>query len=125
MLFMAISEDRYQRLWKSIVNVLKNSGLSISRIAKAGSRARQQHRPDSDMDVIFAVARDPMKRFFYPQLIPILRANFPEERVYAGTTYNVIHMDLRKGGNIDLVLLSEYEFDQQHGKDVEYRRSYL
>jgi len=122
---MAKSNERHHKVWKSIVNVLQNSGLKVSRIAKAGTRADQAHRYESDMDVIFAVVGNPDKRSFYPQLITALNSNFPLERVYESSKYNIICMDFNKGINFDLVLLTEYEFDRQHGKDLDYRRNYL
>ncbi|MBD3212460.1 MAG: hypothetical protein GF311_07615 [Candidatus Lokiarchaeota archaeon] len=122
---MIPSEDRYHRLWTSIYNVLTHQRLEVSRVAKAGSRARIQYRPDSDMDVIFAVSGDPSKSNFYPKLIRVMNANFPNETVYPGRSYNVVHIDFARGGKFDLVLLSEREFDIQHGNDVEYRRNNL
>ena len=122
---MAKSNERHHKVWKSIVNVLQNSGLKVSRIAKAGTRADQTHRYESDMDVIYAVAGNPDKRSFYPKLITALNSNFPLERVYESSKYNAILMDFNKGINFDLVLLTEYKFDRQHGKDLEYRRNYL
>ncbi len=119
-------DSRYEHLWKSIVNVMKNSNLKISRIAKAGSRARRQHRPDSDMDIIFAVVGDPPREKFYPDLMRILQSNFPEADVSLGTEGNVVKLvDPRTGARFDLVLLTEADFDDQHSNDVEYRRKHL
>ena len=109
----------------SIVNVMTRSNLGISRIAKAGSRAIQTHRPDSDMDVIFSVSGNPSKASFYPMLIRILKANFRSDQVYPGSNYNVVHLDFQSGAKFDLVLLSENDFDDQHEDDVNYRRENL
>ena len=95
------------------MNVLQNSGLKVSRIAKAGTRADQAYRYENDMDVIFAVAGNPDKRSFYPQFITVLNSNFPLERVYESSKYNAICMDFDKGINFDLVLLTEYEFVEE------------
>ncbi|MBD3216203.1 MAG: hypothetical protein GF311_26555 [Candidatus Lokiarchaeota archaeon] len=122
---MVPSEDRYHRLWRSIYNVLTHQGLKISRVAKAGSRAKQQYRPDSDMDIIFAVVGDPSKREFYPKLIKVMNDNFRTEHVYPGDSYNVVHIDFIRGGKFVLVLLTEKEFDNQHGQNIEYRRDNL
>ncbi len=122
---MAIPEDRYRSKWKSIVNVMKSSSLKVSRITISGSRARKKHRPDSDLDIIFAVAGNPSKGDFYSKLINVLKKNFPNEKAYPGSTYNVVHMDFIGGGKFDLALLTEDNFDKQHGKDVEYRRNNL
>ncbi|MFW9997612.1 MAG: hypothetical protein ACFFD4_36565 [Candidatus Odinarchaeota archaeon] len=119
------SDQFYHSKWKSIVNVLKSSNLSVSRIAQAGSRARRQHEPASDMDVIFAVARNPSRQSFYPELIEVLKSNFPYETVYPGTNYNVVHLDFNSGGKFELVLLTEQDFDRQHRHNVEYKRDNL
>ena len=122
---MVASEDKYHSKWNSIVNVMKNSNLKISSIAQAGSRARRDYSSNSDMDVIFTVARSPNKREFYPKLMKLLKNNFPEDRVFPGSHYNVIHINFKKGGIFDLVLLTEGAFDKQHGTDVEFRREHL
>ena len=122
---MVVPEDRYHSKWNSIVNVMKSSNLKISRIAQAGSRARRDHKPNSDMDVIFAVARNPNKREFYPKLMKVLSDNFPESNVFPGSHYNVVHINFKKGSIFDLVLLTEGAFDKEHGADVAYRRDNL
>ena len=122
---MAVQEDRYHSKWNSIVNFMKNSNLKISRIAQAGSRARREHKPNSDMDVIFAIAGNPHKREFYPKLMKLLKDNFPEDEVFPGSNYNVVHLNFKKGGIFDIVLLTEETFDKQHGADVAYRRDNL
>ncbi len=122
---MVVPEDRYHSKWNSIVNVMRNSGLRISRIAQAGSRARRDHRLNSDMDVIFAVARNPIKREFYPKLMKLLNDNFPEDKVFPGSNYNVVHINFKRGGIFDLVLLTEETFDKHHEADVAYRRDKL
>ena len=52
--------------------------------------------------------------------------NFQHWEIYPGENYNVVHMDdLKTGGEFDLVLRTEAEFDKQHGNDVKYRRRNL
>ena len=119
------TDQFYQAKWKKVVNVLKNSNLGISRIAQAGSRAKQRHRPNSDQDVIIAVSDNPTKTEFYPDLIGVLESNFPSETVYLGSNNKVVHLDFTAGGKFDLVLLSEGDFDRQHQGIKDYRRSNL
>ena len=119
------NDQYYHSKWLLIVNVMKNSNLRISRIAPAGSRATHRHRLDSDMDVIFATAGNPSRELFYPQLIPILRRNFPSDKIYPGGQYHVVHLDFNTGGKFDLVLLSEYDFDREHQDILQYRRDHL
>ena len=118
-------ENFYHSKWKSIVNVMKSSNLKISKIAQAGSRAKKKHRPDSDMDVIFAVAGNPSKNSFYPNLMTVLKNNFPNEKIYSGSNYNVVHLDFRQGGKFDLVLLTEADFDNEYKNILDYKRKNL
>ncbi len=118
-------ENFYHSKWKSIVNVMKSSNLKISKIAQAGSRAKKKHRPDSDMDVIFAVAGNPSKNNFYPNLMTVLKNNFPNEKIYPGSNYNVVHLDFRQGGKFDLVLLTEADFDNEYKNILDYKRKNL
>jgi len=118
-------ENFYHSKWKSIVNVMKSSNLKISKIAQAGSRAKKKHRPDSDMDVIFAVAGNPSKNNFYPNLMTALKNNFPNEKIYPGSNYNVVHLDFRQGGKFDLVLLTEADFDNEYKNILGYKRKNL
>ena len=123
---MSHSNDQfYKSKWIKVVNVLKSQNLGISRIAQAGSRAKQQHKPESDQDIIFAVSGNPSKETFYPKLMRILKSNFPHDKVYPGKNYNVVHLDFKTGGKFELVLLSEGEFDRQHKGIKDYRRNYL
>lgn len=116
-------ENYYHSKWKSIVNVMKSSNLKISKIAQSGSRAKKKHRPDSDMDVIFAVAGNPSQKNFYPRLISVLKNNFPNEKVFPGSNYNVVHLDFKQGGKFDLVLLTEAEFDKEYKSILDYKRN--
>lgn len=118
-------ENLYHSKWKSIVNVMKSSNLKISKIAQAGSRAKKKHRPDSDMDVIFAVAGNPSQKNFYPDLMAVLKSNFPYEKVFPGSNYNVIHLDFKQGGKFDLVLLVETEFDKEYKSILDYKKKNL
>ena len=118
-------ENFYHSKWKSIVNVMKSSNLNISKIAQAGSRAKKKHRPDSDMDVIFAVAGNPSQKNFYPNLKTVLKSNFPLEKVFPGSNYNVVHLDFRQGGKFDLVLLTEAEFDTEYKSILDYKKKNL
>jgi predicted nucleotidyltransferase len=118
-------ENFYHSKWKSIVNVLKSSNLKISKIAQAGSRAKKKHRPDSDMDVIFAVAGNPLQNIFYLDLMTVLKNNFPNEKVFPGSNYNVVHLDFKTGGKFDLVLLPEAEFDKEYKSLLDYKKKNL
>ena len=118
-------ENFYHSKWKSIVNVMKSSNLKISKIAQAGSRAKKKHRPDSDMDVIFAVAGNPSQKNFYPDLMTVLKSNFLYEKVFPGSNYNVIHFDFKQGGKFDLVLLTEAEFDKEYKSILDYKKKSL
>ena len=120
-----LPDSYYQARWKRIVNVMKTSNLGLSRIAPAGSRAKRQHRPDSDYDVIFAVSDNPSREDFYPDLIEVLQSNFDNAEVYPGSNYNVVHVDFHRGGNIDLVLLTESNFDRQYKSIKDFKRSHL
>lgn len=115
----------YHSKWKKIVNVMSHSNLSVSRIAPAGSRTKRKHRIDSDMDVIFAVARNPSHEEFYPNLIYTLESNFPHDKVYPGRDYNVVHFDFSSGGKFDLVLLTEKSFDGEYESIKNYKRENL
>ncbi len=119
------NDEYYESKWKSIVNVLKHSNLKVSRIAQAGSRARRQQRPDSDMDVIFAVADDPSRKAFYPKLMKVLKGNFPYDRIFPGGSYHVVHLTFHNGGKFELVLLTEQNFDSEYYDILEYKRKFL
>lgn len=120
-----LPENHYKKKLNSITSVLKNSKLGLSKIAPAGSRAKQEHRPDSDQDAIFAIAGDPTKKEFYPKLIEILKNNFPLDDVYPGKSNNIVHLDFRSGAEFELVLKSDKGFDKEHSLLKLYRRKNL
>ena len=119
------NDEYYHARWKKIVNVMQNNNLSLSRIAPAGSRAKKQHRPDSDFDVIFAVSKNPTHQTFYPKLIQALKANFKNDNVYAGKNYNVVHLDFQSGAKFDMVLLTDIEFDKEYDSIKDFKRLHL
>ncbi|MFW9996703.1 MAG: nucleotidyltransferase domain-containing protein [Candidatus Odinarchaeota archaeon] len=115
------NDEYYNAKKKKIFNVLKHQNLKVSRVAVAGSRARQEQHPGSDMDIIFSVSGDPSRDDFYPELQDVVKANYPEASVYPGENNNVIHLDLPNEAKVELVLRTEAEFEKQHGKDKAYR----
>ncbi len=122
---MTPTDKYYQSKWKSVVNVMKSQNLNVAKIAKAGSRARQQQTSKSDLDVIFSVSGNPSKQTFYPKLETVLKVNFPHDQVKLGTDKNVVHLFPSKGGKIDIVLLDDSKFDKEHGNNVEYKKNNL
>lgn len=105
-------EQRYASIWRSIGNFLRNSsGLRIGGVARTGSRRRMNHRPDSDLDIIFWVSGDPGKNQVYPDLVDrlkkVLRVN-----AWIGSSYNVINIS-KDTLEIDLVLVSQKGFSEE------------
>lgn len=119
------NDEYYHARWKRIVNVMQYNNLRLSRIAPAGSRAKKQHRLDSDFDLIFAVSKNPIRRIFYPKLIEVLSANFKNDNVYPGKQYNVVHLDFQSGAKFDIVLLTESEFDREYDSIKDFKRKNL
>ena len=105
--------------------MLQNSKIGLAKIAPAGSRAKQEHRPDSDQDVILAVSGNPSRKEFYPKLENILKSNFPNDEVYLGREGNVVHLDFKSGAEFELVLQSEKEFDKEHHSLKIYKKKHL
>ena len=122
---MTPTDEYYQSKWKSIVKVMTSQNLNVAKIAKAGSRARQQQTSKSDLDVIFSVSDNPSKQNFYPNLDKVLKANFPNDQVKLGDDKNVVHLFPSKGGKLDIVLLESIKFDKEHGDNVEYKKNNL
>jgi len=120
-----LPDEHYKKKMKSIMNVLQNSKIGLAKISPAGSRARQEHRPDSDQDVIFAVSGNPSRAKFYPKLTELLKANFPNDNVYPGSNNNIIHLDFNSGAEFELILQSNKEFDKEYASLKLYRRKNL
>ena len=120
-----LPDSHYKKKMNSITHVLHNSKLGLSKITPAGSRAKQEHRSDSDQDVIFAISGDPKKREFYPELIKTLKKNFPQDNVYPGKSNNIIHLDFRSGAEFELVLKTDKGFDKEHASLKLYKRKNL
>ncbi len=120
-----LPESHYKKKMNSITHILQNSKLGLSKITPAGSRAKHEHRTDSDQDVIFAIAGDPMKKEFYPELIKTLKNNFPLDKVYPGKSNNIVHLDFRNGSEFELVLKTDKGFDKEHASLKLYKRKNL
>ena len=123
--FINSKDKHYKSKEKSIENVLRNSGMKVSKAAPAGSRARQQQHKSSDQDMIFSIKGDPPQDKVYLKVKKVMKANFPEYNVYLGKNENVIHLKNKLGAKFDLKLLPETEFDRQNKKNRDYRRNIL
>lgn len=114
-------KERYQSIWMSIVHFLyNNSGLKISRIAQAGSRAKQTDIKGSDLDVVFSVSPNQSREQIYPGLVEKLRKNFPNTRVNIGDL--TIHVEFTTHLSVDVVLRDDYQFTYQHQEIVDIRQ---
>lgn len=113
-------EQQYSSLSGKINNFLrKNTGYVIHGVARQGSRKEGTHDDDSDLDIIFAIARNPAKQTIYPDLVEKLSNNMGLD-ASIGSSYNVIN--LQKGDlEVDLVLLTVNQFDSQC-RSGRYRR---
>ncbi|HEC41067.1 hypothetical protein LCGC14_0473910 [marine sediment metagenome] len=120
-----LPDDHYKKKLKSITHVLKNSKIGLAGISPAGSRAKQENRPDSDQDVIFSVSGNPNRKVFYPKLTKLLKTNFPNDRVYAGGNNNIIHLDFNSGAKFELVLQTDKKFEKENKSLKLYRRKNL
>lgn len=106
-------DQEYASIWRSVINFLKNNtALPISGIARAGSRRRGDYSSDSDLDIIFAIVKDPSKTKIYPKIVEKLRKGFPDAYINIGSSYNVINFK-KKDLKIDLVLRTESQFQKQ------------
>ena len=108
-----LPDEHYKKKLNSINNVLKNSKIGLSKYTPAGSRAKQENRPDSDQDVIFAISGNPTRKQFYPKLEKLLKSNFPNAKVYPGKNNNIVHLDLQSGAKFELILQTDKEFDKE------------
>ena len=120
-----LPDEHYKKKMKSITHVLKNSKIGLTGISPAGSRARQENRPDSDQDVIFAVSGNPNRKGFYPKLTELLKINFPKDRVYPGHNSNIIHLDFNSGAKFELILQTNKEYEKEQKSLKLYRRKNL
>lgn len=117
--------NHYKKKMKSITNVLKNSKIGLSMISPAGSRPKQEHRPDSDQDVIFSISGNPDRKDFYPELTKLLKKHYPKDEVYPGTNNNIVHLDFNSGAKFELVLQTKKDFNKEHKSLKLYRRQNL
>ncbi len=123
-----LNDEYYKSKWDSVVKIFQMSNLGIAAQSRAGSRARMIHDCRSDLDVIFYVNGDPERDDFYRDLRELLEKNFQRahrHNVYPGSNNNVVHLETAQGGIFDFVLLTEPDFENQHGNDVEWRRENL
>jgi len=105
-------EQRYSRFWRQLANFLsKNTGLSISGVAREGSRRRDTHNDRSDLDVIFAISNDPSKREVYPALVEKLNSGF-NVQARIGSSYYAVKI-VKDQLRCDLVLKTQSQFQAQ------------
>ena len=105
-------EQQSSSFAKKLDNFLhKNTNLKIHGVARQGSRKQGIHGDDSDLDIVFAVSKDPNKDEIYPELVDNLIKGM-NVKAELGDNKNVIN--IKKGDlDIDLVLLSKEDFEKQ------------
>ncbi len=105
-------EQQASSFAKKLDNFLhKNTNLKIHGVALQGSRKQGTYRDDSDLDIIFAAAKDPNRDKIYPELADKLIKGM-NVKAELGANKNIIN--IRKGDlDIDLVLLSKEDFEKQ------------
>lgn len=112
-------EQGYASFWRSLKNFLLNSsGFNVSGVARVGSRGEGTHKDKSDLDVIFAIAGNPLKTKVYPPLVERLKKGF-NVNADIGRSYNIIKI-WKKQIKCDLALRSEAKFKAQV-KSQKYR----
>lgn len=114
-------EQRYARFWRSLRNfLLSSSGFPVSGAARRGSRHWGTHHNKSDLDIIFAISRDPSKKEVYPPIIERIKSTL---RVNAnvGESYNAIKI-WKEGISCHLVLRTQVEF-RAHLNSGQYQES--
>ncbi len=99
----------YENLAYKIETILGSYFPKI-KFEKAGSRAKNAFRRESDLDIRFYYPGH-KKEEIYPKIIEILKKKLPSlngERIKyeIGRDYNVIKILPENGGKIDLVLVS-------------------
>jgi len=105
-------EQQASSFAKKLGNFLhKNTNLKIHGVARQGSRKQGTHRDYSDLDIVFAVSKDPGKDEIYPELLDKLR-NVMKVEAELGANENVINIK-RRDLEADLVLLSIKDFEKQ------------
>jgi hypothetical protein len=110
-------DQQYRKKWISIQNFLcNNTGYKFAGIARAGSRKQGDWTLNSDLDIRFAISRNPTRRQIYPDLVYKLKKGFLEAEIEIGSSYNVINMLLGEL-DFDLVLLTISEFEHQVKRD--------
>lgn len=105
----------YTSKWKKMVNFLyNNTNLSIAKIAKAGSIAKNTDLNSSDLDLIFSISPDTPRNQVYSYLLEILNKSL-KNTANISLGKEAIHVDYRSNNIcIDLVLKSQSEFNREH-----------
>lgn len=105
-------EQQASSFAKKLDNFLhNNTNLKIHGVARQGSRKEGTHRNDSDLDIAFAISKDPKREEIYPELADKLMKKMNVE-AELGKEENIIN--IKKGNlDVDLVLLSVSNFEKQ------------
>jgi len=108
--------QRYKKLWKSLLEWLKNSsGWNVGGVAKEGSRREGDFKNKSDLDMDFWISEPYQKQKVYDDIIPKLRKDYEGSLVQKGRSENVIKFT-QNGLNVDIVLLPKKQFREKREK---------
>ncbi len=106
--------EQYQSKWLKIHNFLmNNSGLTIAKIAPAGSKAKQTDTTTSDLDISFCLNEDKTREEIYPNLLNQLK-QLDSYGLRLSIGPHAIHIDFPNDISIDIVLYTKSEFEEKY-----------
>ncbi len=117
------SKQYFSSKWHKIVNFLYNStGLSIFKVAKAGSIGKLTDTSDSDLDVIFSTSVDWNLKKMLVFLEDKAHKNF-DEIANVRQSSSAVQIDfVNPACDIDLVYKTKDSFDKEYKEIKDYRK---
>ena len=117
------TREIYASKLNRVLNFLRNNtGFKMAGVKEGGSLAKQTDTRKSDLDIIFCTSKDQNHKIFRNDLLNKGKAAFKNgAKVYLGK--KAVHIDFFKPRcNVDLVYLSNKEFQQESKKIKKIRK---
>ncbi len=120
--YMTNRDDQLKSIGKSIVNVLLNGGIKVTKAAVSGSVAKQNTHSKSDVDVIYVIQGNPSNKEMDPKVVKLLRDNYSSYNARQSENKVVVKLDIPNFGHADIKLKTQNGFDHEMRANKDYRR---
>ena len=105
-------KEKFKSEWKSLLVFLRNNcGIKFEAVLRLGTIGKETDIVTSDFDIIFSPTPYTEREALYSTIINAFHETFPKDKIEIMN--DSVQVRLKNGNKIDLISVSQEEFDQK------------